>query len=609
MKSGMAALERSGHSLREHLGRTAVAYVVLGVALVLTGLAYYYVRQNVEGEERARFEEAMLDTQRAVDRRMDTYIDAMLEGRGLFAASDSVTREEWHEYVTASDLMGRYPGIRAIAYAGRVPLDEREAHARALRAEGFASYEVRPAGERYEYFPLRYVEPFDGPNRSLLGYDFYSDPVNRSAMEQARDTGLPRASGRVDLRSFGYPQQPGFLVYTPVYRDGASLETTDERREALQGYIVSVFRTGELLKGIFGEQADPRIGLEVYDGAAPTRENLLHDDGSVAAGGPSGAAALRDVGTLEVAGRIWSLHFDASPAFGSGWQANLPPFVLLSGLAVSLMLFGITWMLAASRFRAERFGLELEAANRELEGANRDLEEANRELAATNRELEAFSYSVSHDLRAPLRSIEGFSQILLEDHSGALDEEGRGYLGRVRAGSMRMALLIDGLLDLSRVTRSTLRRQRVDLSALAREIASELENSQPERAAEFIVAEGLVADGDPRLLRLALENLLSNAWKFTRKGPRARIEFGAQREAGPGLLAPVYYVRDNGAGFEMEYSDKLFGAFQRLHSAEEFEGTGIGLATVARIVHRHGGRVWAEGEVGKGATFFFTLRA
>ena len=605
MKSGLAALERGKSSMRERLGRTAIAYAVLAVALLLTGLAYYYVRQNVAQEERARFDEATVATQRAVDRRMDAYIDATLDGRGLFAASDAVAREEWREYVSASDLMSRYPGIRAIAYAERVPLDGREAHTESLREEGFPSYAIRPAGERFEYFPLEYVEPFDGPNRSLLGYDFYSDRVNRGAMEQARDTGLPTASGKVDLEQFGYIRQPGFLVYTPIYRNGAPQETTDERREALDGYIVSVFRTDELLEGIFGGQANPEIDFEVFDGAEPTRANLLHDDdGTLHTGDPSHEPRFRDVATLEVAGRIWSLHFGTLPAFTPVWQDNLPPFVLLSGIAISLMLFGVTRMLAASRFRAERSGVQLEAANRELEGANRILEQTNRELQAANNELEAFSYSVSHDLRSPLRSIEGFSQILLEDHADALDEEGRGYLGRVRAGSRRMALLIDDLLDLSRVTRSTLRRQAVDLSAVAREIAAELERTQPEREAEFVIAGGLGANGDARLLRLVLENLLMNAWKFTQNEPRARIEFGSVEQAGE----TAYFVRDNGVGFDMEYADKLFGAFQRLHTPDEFEGTGIGLATVARIVRRHGGEVRAEGEVGKGATFFFTLR-
>jgi signal transduction histidine kinase len=600
------ALERARRFVREGLGRTVVAYAVLGVALLLTGLAFYYVRQNVEARERARFEEITAATEQAVDRRMNTYIDAMLDGRGLFAASESVTREEWREYVAGSGLEDRYPGIQAIAYAEHVSLEEREAHVRSVREEGFPSYALRPGGERYEYFPLVYVEPIDETNRPLFGYDFYSDRVNRDAMEQARDTGLPRASGKVDLREAGLSRQAGFLVYTPVYRDGAPQGTTDERRLALQGYIVSVFRTDELLQGIFGGRTDPQVDLEVFDGAEFTRERLLHDDdGVLHAGDPSHPAHFSEIAILEVAGRTWSLYFRTLPSFEPGWQSNLPLFVLLSGLAISLMLFGVTWMLSNSRIQAERIGAQLEATNRELEDANRDLEETNRELESTNRELEAFSYSVSHDLRAPLRSIEGFSQILLEDHAGELDEGGRHYLGRVRAASRRMALLIDDLLDLSRVTRSTLEKQTVNLSAQAREIAAEIRKSQPEREVEFVIADGLTANGDARLLRLALENLLSNAWKFTSREDRARIEFGSVSQDGGGR---AYYVRDTGVGFDEAYAGKLFGAFQRLHKAEEFEGTGIGLATVQRIVHRHGGRVWAEGEVGEGATFFFTLK-
>jgi signal transduction histidine kinase len=603
VKSGLDALERLRGSVHEGLGRTAVAYVVLGAALVLTGLAFLYVRHNVEEREHERFEEITLSTERAVDRRMQTYIDAMLDGRGLFAASESVTREEWEDYVAGSDLERRYPGIQAIAYAERVPLEDREAHERRIRAQGFPSYALRPAGERYEYFPLVYVAPSKPDNRSLFGYDFYSGRVNRDAMEQARDTGLPRASGKVELEGTG---MTGFLVYTPIYREGAPQATTDERREALQGFIVSVFRTDDLLEGIFGApKADTQVDLEVFDGAEFTRDGLLHDDdGVLHAADPSYSAHFSEIDTIEVAGRIWSLYFSTLPSFEPGWRSNLPLFVLLSGLAISLMLFGVTWMLAHSRIQAEHVGLQLEAANRQLEDTNRDLEETNRELEGANSELEAFSYSVSHDLRAPLRSIDGFSQILLEDHAQGLDEEARGYLRRVRDASRRMALLIDDLLDLSRVTRSPLTRQMVDLSALAREIAAEIEKSQPDRRVRFVIADGLAVRGDPRLLRVLLENLLGNAFKFTQKEREATIEFGAVTRDG----GVAYYVHDNGVGFDEAYATKLFGAFQRLHGSEDFEGTGIGLATVQRIVRRHGGKVWAEGAVGKGASFFFTLR-
>jgi PAS domain S-box-containing protein len=248
-------------------------------------------------------------------------------------------------------------------------------------------------------------------------------------------------------------------------------------------------------------------------------------------------------------------------------------------------------------------------ARREIEQRvqtlNADLARRVAELAAVNRELEAFSYSVSHDLRAPLRSIDGFSQALLEEHAGHLDPTAMDYLRRIRAATQRMGELIDDLLDLSRVTRREMRHDDVDLSALATAVMAELRRTEPARPVEVVIAEGLRGRGDPALLRLMLENLLGNAWKFTAHATPARIEVGVRREG----EALAYYVRDNGVGFDTAYADKLFGAFQRLHAAAEFPGTGIGLATVQRIVLRHGGRVWAESAVGQGATFYFTLGA
>ncbi len=243
---------------------------------------------------------------------------------------------------------------------------------------------------------------------------------------------------------------------------------------------------------------------------------------------------------------------------------------------------------------------EAQTLNAELE---QRVTERTIQLEVSNKELEAFSYSVSHDLRAPLRSIDGFSQALLEDYHDQLDSEGKGHLHRVRAASQRMAELIDDLINLSRMSRAEMQREAVNLSAIAHGIAVDLQEQQ-ERDVEFVIAEGLVTNGDKQLLRVVLENLLGNAWKFTSKCTQARIEFGAQQQD-DGKTA--YFVRDNGDGFDMAHADKLFGAFQRLHAMTDFEGTGIGLATVKRIIHRHGGRVWAEGVVGKGATFYFTL--
>jgi light-regulated signal transduction histidine kinase (bacteriophytochrome) len=246
---------------------------------------------------------------------------------------------------------------------------------------------------------------------------------------------------------------------------------------------------------------------------------------------------------------------------------------------------------------------EQQAARQKIEELNQRLKRDNAALAAVNGELEAFSYSVSHDLRTPLRAIDGFSQALVEDCADKLDQAGRSHLDRIRSATQRMGLLIDDLLKLARVTRGELSVGDVDLSALAGEVVRDLRERAPDRPVETTIAPGLTARGDARLMRVALENLLANAWKFTNGRTPAQIEFGRTADNGDA----AYYVRDNGAGFDMAYAGKLFGAFQRLHDAGKFPGTGIGLATVQRVIRKHGGRIWAEAETDKGATFFFTL--
>jgi light-regulated signal transduction histidine kinase (bacteriophytochrome) len=240
--------------------------------------------------------------------------------------------------------------------------------------------------------------------------------------------------------------------------------------------------------------------------------------------------------------------------------------------------------------------------------AIRDITERKRTenaLKLALKELESFSYSVAHDLRAPLRGMNGFAQILLDTYGSKLDDDGMDCLNEIRSNAVRMGALIDALLSLSQVTRSELRPDRVDLGALVRTVAADYARAEPGRSVRVVVSEGLSANADPRLARTLIENLVANAWKFTSRAAAPRIEFGARDDDG----GRTFFLRDNGAGFDMAHAARLFGAFQRLHTVGEFPGTGIGLATAQRIVQRHGGRIWAEGAVGEGATFFFTLPA
>jgi signal transduction histidine kinase len=611
----------------DHFRRAAVAYAVLLVALMLTLLAYYYVRQNVEISARDQFDETVRAAQDAIDRQMNSYVEAMLGARGLFYASNSIEEGEWNDYANGIELETRYEGMQVLGYARRVEPEEKDDFEDELSKvsydEGFTNRSaIRPDGERSEYFPMTFIEPFDEVNGNLLGYDAYSNPEYRAAMDRARDTGQAVATGKVYVLTEA-PEgsrgdlalKPGLVVYLPVYRKSRPIDTVDQRQRALEGFVVASLDAEGLLRGVL-ESFDPSVDFEVYDGEDLAPNSLLYDDDGVLRASESQEPAgflgtigkdagllargfdiseLSDLKRIDLAGREYELYFEALPGEdGEQGSQLLPLFVLLSGLAVTFLLFGVTFMLVRSRVRAEKAG--------------QDLEHANHELEATNRELEAFSYSVSHDLRAPLRSIDGFSQILMEDYTDEIDEEGKDYLGRVRAASQRMGRLIDDILGLSRVTRGTMSRERLDLGALATEVAEELRETRPERKVEFSAQKGLEVWGDPKLLRVALANLIGNAWKFTEKTPEARIEFGLDEELSREGRVPVYYVRDNGAGFDMTYANKLFGAFQRLHGADEFEGTGIGLATVQRVVHRHGGRIWAEGEVDRGATFYFTLR-
>jgi signal transduction histidine kinase len=287
------------------------------------------------------------------------------------------------------------------------------------------------------------------------------------------------------------------------------------------------------------------------------------------------------------------------------WASFIVAFVL----DFVLMLAAFEFLVRLSREREMLAGnaAEIVSLNNQLKAANADLEnrvaQRTRELAFSNQELEAFSYSVSHDLRAPLRTIDGFSLALQEDFAEHLNDAGRDYIARVRAGVQRMGTLIDALLQLSRVTRSEVQTDSLDLSQLAVLVFNELAASDTARRVEFLARPGVIAQGDPRLLRIALENLIGNAWKFTSKVPQPRIEFGSlTKDEGT-----VYFIKDNGAGFDMQYVDRLFTAFQRLHGDRDFKGSGIGLATVSRIIRRHHGSISAESAPGLGATFSFTL--
>jgi serine phosphatase RsbU (regulator of sigma subunit)/CHASE1-domain containing sensor protein/anti-sigma regulatory factor (Ser/Thr protein kinase) len=373
----LAALRSGFIHLGRYLRRRTAAYGVLLIALLLTVIAWYYVRQVVEVQNRARFEESTQATQEALERRTKAYLDAMFGARGLYYASNLVTRKDWSDYVKGIRPAGRFEGLQALGYAQRVYPERRESFMRKARDEGLPEMrpDLNPGGERSVSFPLTRTGPLGEANQSMLNYDFYAEDMHKKTMDLARDSGEPRATKMVYVLDEALPNatadlalRRGFVVYLPIYQEGEPVGSVGERRRALRGFIVGSFISDELLGGIFKGSFDPAIDFEVYDGGNPASSPLLYDrDGIRRDEKKRNEFLFAKESRIEVAGREWTLYFTTLPAFEEGAESNLPPFVLASGLVMSLLIFGITLLVVRSRTRAEHYSKDLEVANEELE--------------------------------------------------------------------------------------------------------------------------------------------------------------------------------------------------------------------------------------------------
>ena len=398
LNAGWKALRSGFARLGRHLHRGAAAYGVLLIALFLTILAFYYVRQNVEAEARTRFDETTHAVKTVIYRRVNRYLDAMFGARGLFLGSDPVEPEDWNGYVRALKPEARFRlnGLQSLAFATHVRPGERKTFSREAREEGMRDLWPEPNGERAAYFPLKFVAPSNEANRMMFGFDAYSDPTHRSAMDRARDTDSPQATRMTYVLTEADPGseadlalRKGLAIYLPVYQKDEPRDTVAERRQALRGFVVATFTTNELFGDAFSRRFHPAVDFEVYDSEYVATSSPLYDYNGVKNAGEEGNVALfsgeRRIKEL-LAGREWTLYFATLPGFERGAESDLPAFVLASGVTVSLLLFGITLMLARSRTQAFRASADLKKANLELEQANTELQRSRESLVSAREE-------------------------------------------------------------------------------------------------------------------------------------------------------------------------------------------------------------------------------
>ncbi|HUH13875.1 MAG TPA: CHASE domain-containing protein [Longimicrobiales bacterium] len=608
--------------------RLPTHWIVLAASLLLTALAAAVAHDHARERDAVRFQNAMQSATDRITSRMDLYVALLRAGAGLFAAAP-VSADEWHRYVERLDLERRFPGIQGMGFTMSIPADSVTALEARMRAAGRPGFRVWPDTVRAEYHAILYMEPLDRRNAAAIGYDLFTDPVRREAMERARDTGDAALSGRVVLvQEIEGPVQPGFLVYLPVYRGGMVPPTLPERRAALDGFVYAAFRAGDLFAGIFGREESPRVAFAVYDGSTPAPEALLYDSrGEEAAG--LGQPVAR--GTVEMAGRPWTLAFRPTPAFSTGSRRSLVPLFLGIGLFASLLLFGLTRAQGRAHMKAERHAREAaELASMssgqaiELERQMQAAQELNEELRSTNQALEAarqaaeeanrskshFLANMSHELRTPLNAIGGFVELIEMGIRGPVTEQQRADLERIKHAQRHLLGLINDVLNFAKLEAGKVQYHLKPVSVEGKLDDVEGLIAPMARAREISYAhDGAGADArvlaDPDKLEQILLNLLSNSVKFTRPGGEIRVDWAA-RDGTVDIR-----VRDTGMGIPADRLASIFDPFVQVDSSltRTVQGTGLGLAISRDLARGMDGDIEVESTEGEGSVFTLRLPA
>jgi len=594
------------HPLVKFINPTVTALI----GAVVTSISFLAVNRTENSSVELRFSNEVQKIKIAIEDRIHTYEQVLRGGIGLFRASESVNRNEWQAYFTGLDIERNYPGIQGIGFAQILAPDEIENFVATVRSEGFPDFKVWPESDLQKRSSIKFLEPFDDRNRRAFGYDMLTEPTRRKGATKAIDSGLPTMTGKVTLvQETSEDVQAGFLTYLPLYTKGAPVSTPEERSAAVRGFVYSPFRMNNFMDGLLGHDTTERCILEIYDGEIVSEGTLMYRSSTSQASTRPQSSRLQQHFFLDLSNHRWTAKVTAKPVFRSAANHTSSRIILGSGLLLTLLATIIhrnlrsteaTAIELATRMTSELRSSE-QKVNKLVGNLEKRVDERTESLVAINKELEAFSYSVSHDLRAPLRSVHGFASALREDYADQLDEDGIGYLDRVTAAADRMGRLIDDLLGLSRVSRAPLKREPVDISQIAEVVLEGFQSEQPDHQVKWSIQAGLKTYGDRSMVESVLQNLLENAWKYSANSTAPEIEVSEIKVE----HVRYFLVKDNGIGFDQKYSEKVFQPFQRLHDDSVYEGTGIGLSTVQRIVQRHGGKIRIETSVDNGTTVRF----
>lgn len=616
-KNDGAGVEGGGWSFAD-LHSSYLAWAILFFSAVISVAAWYFSHSSVVHSAETRFTFKSDDIQASIQKRMQAQEAALWSGIGFFKGSDHVSRAEWAEFVETLHLEHYLPGLQGFGYAEFVRPEERDAYVEGIRAEGFKYFDIRPEGKREVYTSIIYLEPFSDRNLRAFGYDMFSEPTRRAAMQRAIDTGKAAVSGMVTLvQETGKDVQRGFLMYLPLYSKGMPTETIAQRRAAVQGFVYSPFRINDLMSGILGRE-DKEIAFRIYDGTAVVAKNKLYDSaqGEGEFSHYSGYSQFKGERDLRIGGHDWKIEFLSRPNFISVSEQNQPFIIAAGAILIDLLLFLTISSLSHQRRRAmamaQAMTTELrEAKERAEKSAENEIllrtatQETNAKLQQANDGLLKFSSIVAHDLRAPLKRIESFVDILQTEYRDSVDEEGRDILTRIDRGSARMRMMLDSLHSYAKYSGCAINGKTASLNMIVRGAIETLSSQTGDAKISTRIEDGFDVKGDQMLLEHVIQNLVSNSIKFCERG---KPEILIEGRLFSNKMAEIS-VTDNGIGIEPEFASKVFDMFERLHDEDEYEGIGIGLSICRQIVSDHGGEISVDTSYRDGCRIIFTLQA